>query len=137
GHVTGVQTCALPISGVLSLRCRPQPQLTIARGQSGEARLEAQLSDGSFQDATLSASWSSSATAIATVSAGVVRGVAAGEAKTTAVFGGLSTICPVLVVPAAPSYGIRPPDPILLGLAGKLPLLSLQYGTTTQPSDLT
>ena len=123
--------------GVLSLRCRPQPQLTIARGQSGEARLEAQLSDGSFQDATMSASWSSSATAIATVSAGVVRGVAAGEAKITAVFGGLSTICPVLVAPAAPSYGIRPPDPILLGLGGKLPLLFLQYGATTQPTDLT
>src|SRR5207237_809960 len=80
--------------GVLSLRCRPQPQLTIARGQSGEARLEAQLSDGSFQDATMSASWSSSATAIATVSAGVVRGVAAGAAKVTDGLGGPSTLAP-------------------------------------------
>src|SRR5207237_4680335 len=40
--------------GVLALRCRPQPQLTIAPGQSGEARLEAQKSDGTFEDATLS-----------------------------------------------------------------------------------
>src|SRR5439155_391907 len=41
--------------GVLALRCRPQPQLTITSGQSGEARLEAQKSDGTFEDATLSA----------------------------------------------------------------------------------
>src|SRR5207302_2734773 len=123
--------------GVLALRCRPQPQLTIASGQSGEARLEAQKSDGTFEDATLSATWSSSAAAIATVSAGVVHGVAAGDAVITSAFGGLSTTCPVHVAPTAPSYGIRPPDPILLGLGGKLQLLFLQYGATTQPSDLT
>jgi hypothetical protein len=123
--------------GVLSLQCRPQPQLTIARGQSGEARLEAQLSDGSFTDVTLSAAWSSSATAIATVSAGVVHAVTAGDAVITAAFGGIPTSCPVHVAPSAPSYGIRPPDPILLGLGGKLPLQFLQYGATTQPSDLT
>jgi hypothetical protein len=123
--------------GVLSLRCRPQPQLNVAIGQSGEARLEAQLSDGSFEDATLSAAWSSSATAIATVSAGIVRGVAAGDAVVNSTFSGLSTTCPVHVAPSAPSYAIRPPDPILLGLGGKLQLQFLQSGTSTHPSDLT
>src|SRR5437763_357819 len=123
--------------GVLALRCRPQPQLTIASGQSGEARLEAQKSDGTFEDPTLSGTWSSSTTAVGTVSGGVVRGIAPGDAVITSAFGGLSTTCPVHVAPAAPSYGIRPPDPILLGLGGKLQLLFLQYGATTQPSDLT
>ena len=130
-------TVTIGPSVVLALRCQPQPLLTVAKGQSGEARLEAQMSDGSFQDATLSATWSSPSPAVATVSAGIVRGVAAGDVTVASTFSGISASCPVHVAPASPSYGIRPADPFLLGLGGNLPLQFLQYGASTQPTDLT
>jgi hypothetical protein len=95
------------------------------------------MSDGTFQDATLSAAWSSPAPAVATVSAGVVRGVAAGDVAVTSTFSGISASCPVRVAAPIPRYGVRPADPILLGLGGKLPLQFLQYGASTQPTDLT
>jgi hypothetical protein len=117
----------------LALRCRPLPQINLAQGQSAEARLEAQLSDGTFADATLSAAWSSSAPGIATVSGGVVKGVAAGDAAATGTYGGVSAACPVHVA-AAPSYSILPPDPILLGLSGKLQLRFVQSLPAGRPN---
>jgi hypothetical protein len=118
----------------LALRCRPMPQINLAAGQSAEARLEVQRSDGTFADATLSATWSSSAPGIATVSGGVVKGVAAGDANATGTYGGLSAICPVHVVAAPPSYSILPPDPILLGLSGKLQLRFVQSLPAARPN---
>jgi hypothetical protein len=120
---------------VVQLYCRPQEGLTLGVNQGVEARLEELLSDGTFRDATVSASWSSSPTATATVSAGVVRGVAAGDATVTATDRGLSASCAVHVV-ATSGYGIRPADPILLGLKGTLPLQLVQYTGTLNPSPL-
>ena len=118
----------------LALRCRPLPQINLAQGQSAEARLEAQLSDGTFTDATLSAAWSSSAPGIATVSGGVVKGVAAGDAVATGTYGGVSATCPVHVAAAPPSYSMLPPDPILLGLSGKLQLRFVQSLPAARPN---
>jgi hypothetical protein len=118
----------------LALRCRPMPQINLAQGQSAEARLEARLSDGTFADPTLSAAWSSSAPGIATVSGGVVRGVAAGDAVATGTYGGVSATCPVYVAAAPPSYSILPPDPILLGLSGKLQLRFVQSLPAARPN---
>jgi hypothetical protein len=137
--LTGVPVSSAPVTVTvgppvaLALGCRPQPRLSVAQGQSGEVRLEAQMSDGSFQDATLAATWSSSATSIATVTAGIVRGVAVGDAVATGIFGGLSAACPVHIA-APPSYGILPPDPILLGLNGQLRLRFVQSLPAARPN---
>jgi len=122
---------------VLALICHPQQGLSIAAGQSDEARLEAQMSDGSAQDATLSASWSPSNATIATVSAGIVHGVAAGSAGVTASYGGHSASCAVRVRAAAPSYGVEPADPVLLGLSGQFPLQFFEYLSAALPTNLT
>jgi hypothetical protein len=140
--LTGVPVSSAPVTvtigppAVLALRCRPQPQLSVAQGQSGEARLEAQMSDGTFQDPTLAATttWSSSAATIATVTAGIVKGVAVGDAVATGSFGGLSAACPVHIVAAPPSYGMIPPDPILLGLGGQLHLRFVQSLPGARPN---
>src|SRR5439155_342632 len=118
----------------LALRCRPMPQLNLAQGQSAEVRLEAQLSDGTFADATLSAAWSSSAPAIATVAGGVVKAAAAGDALATGTYGGVSANCPVHVAAGPPSYGILPADPILLGLSGKVKLRFVQSLPGARPN---
>src|SRR5207237_1670528 len=97
------------------------------------ARLESQLSDGTFADVTLSAAWSSSAPGIATVTGGVVKGVAPGDAKATGTYGGVSAACPVHVG-APPGYSILPPDPILLGLSGKLQLRFVQSLPASRPN---
>ena len=138
--LTGVPVSSAPVTVtigppvVLALRCRPQPQLSIAQGQSEEARLETQLSDGTFQDATLAATWSSSATSVATVTAGIVKGVGVGDAVATGIFGGLSATCPVHIGAAPPSYGMIPPDPILLGLGGQLHLRFVQSLPGARPN---
>src|SRR5229473_3477122 len=138
--LTGVPVSSAPVTVTigppvaLALACRPQPRLSVAVGQSAEVRLEAQMSDGTFQDATLAATWSSSATSVATVTAGIVKGVAVGDAVATGVFAGLSAACPVHIGVAPPSYGMIPPDPILLGLGGQLHLRFVQSLPAARPN---
>lgn len=139
----GTQVSSTPVTvtigpaKALALSCRPQP-VSIAQGQSSEARLQAQMSDGTLQDATLSATWSSSSTAVATVATGVVKGAAAGDATVTGTFGGLSASCPVHVAAAPPVYAMIPADPFLLGITGQLHLRFVQTGLTGRPnSDVT
>jgi len=138
--LTGVPVSSAPVTVTigppvaLALACRPQPRLSVAVGQSAEVRLEAQMSDGTFQDATLAATWSSSATSVATVTAGIVKGVTVGDAVATGIFGGLSAACPVHIGVAPPSYGMIPPDPILLGLNGQLHLRFVQSLPAARPN---
>jgi RHS repeat-associated protein len=60
--------------------------LSLAAGSSDAVSLRAHYSDGSQQDATAQATWTSSAGTVATVTAGTVTGVAQGSATVTATY---------------------------------------------------
>jgi uncharacterized protein YjdB len=87
---------------------------TTAVGTTVAFRADATLSDGTHQDLTASASWTSSATGVATVGAGtgVATAVAAGTATITASFGGVSGSAHLTVTAATlTSIEVDPVDP--------------------------
>jgi uncharacterized protein YjdB len=87
---------------------------TTAAGTMVAFRADGTLSDGTHQDLTASASWTSSATGVATVGAGtgVATAVAAGTATITASFGGVSGSARLTVTAATlTSIEVDPVDP--------------------------
>ncbi|TMA33557.1 MAG: hypothetical protein E6J88_00720 [Deltaproteobacteria bacterium] len=129
-------TITIAVPTTRALFCKPLQGMAVPVGQWGEARVEERLSDGTFRDATLAASWSTSASGIATVSAGEVHAVAAGDATVTASIDGLSAGCAVHVAGAS-SFAVQPPDPLLLGINNQFGLKFVQYNATSHPTDRT
>jgi len=87
---------------------------SVTVGNTASFTAKAFLSDGSNQDVTGSATWSTSDSSVAVVeTAGVARGVAAGSASVSASFGGF-TAAGVLTV-TQPQVG--PPDPATVATA--------------------
>lgn len=70
---------------------------TVTVGTTTMLAATALFSDGSKQDVTAAATWTSSATATATVSAGVVKGLAAGSAQITAAYMGKTASAAITV----------------------------------------
>ncbi len=97
GGITGTATLSVTSHTLQSIQVTPaSPQvpagLTVTLAATGT------FSDGTTQDLTAQAAWTSSASAIATVAAtGVVTGVAVGSATITATFSGVSGSTPVTV----------------------------------------
>jgi len=94
GNSGGPTVSGLSISGTA----------TVLVGASSQLTVTAAMSDGSQQNVTSQASWTSGAPQIATVSAGLVRGVAPGTATLQVGFSGASAQIPVQVQ-AAPGGG--------------------------------
>jgi Flp pilus assembly secretin CpaC/tetratricopeptide (TPR) repeat protein len=74
---------------------------SVARNGTVQLIATGTFSDGTTQNITSSASWTSSNTGIAAVGAGLVRGVAAGSAQITAAIGGITSPAAALTVTSA------------------------------------
>lgn len=96
---------------------------TIARGVTSQFAARGTFSDGTTQDLTFDADWSSSAPGVATVSSdagsrGVVHTLAAGTTTITATFTGVSGSTLLTVTePALQSIAVSPASPTLLSLS--------------------
>jgi type II secretory pathway component GspD/PulD (secretin) len=86
-----------------TLRSIAATPLTASVARNGTVQLLATgtFSDGTTQNITSSASWTSSNTGIASVGAGLVRGVATGSAQITAAIGGVTSPVVALAVTSA------------------------------------
>jgi uncharacterized protein YjdB len=90
----------------------PSPYLTV--GQPVQFAATGTYSDGSTQDITASASWTSLSPAVASITAsGVANGVATGAATITATSGGVTGSVTVAVLPALVSIAVTAANPSL------------------------
>lgn len=87
-----------------------QEQLILNAGDSQAATVTARLSNGTLQDVTAQAVWSSADAAIATVAGGVVTGVKAGSTVIRAVYGTREAQLPVQVKRTGPAAPIETID---------------------------
>jgi uncharacterized protein YjdB len=96
--------------------------VSVAAGQSASLLVSAVLSNGSTNDVTAAATWSSSDSTIATVAGGSVKGVKKGAATITATSGALSATASVTVTDATLStIAVTPATPsIAKGLSQQL-----------------
>src|SRR6185295_14885831 len=83
GEVLGSTSINVTPATLVSLELSP-PSATLAPGTQAQLQALGHFSDGTVQDVTASAQWSSSATNVATVLAGRVSAVAAGSAQVQA-----------------------------------------------------
>lgn len=98
GKTASARATVLPADVTVQSVSLSAQTLSVQTGATGELTASAQMSDGSLQDVTRSASWTSSNPSVATVSAGTVRGTSAGTATITATYGGrTSGACSVRV----------------------------------------
>ncbi|MGD0586358.1 MAG: Ig-like domain-containing protein [Oryzomonas sp.] len=109
----------------------PPSGLALAAGTSGRLTATATFSDGSTQDVTANAKWTSNAPTVATVGtvgpAGVqISGVAAGSANIGVTFGGLTYTAPIPVTVTA-----RTLQSIAVSPGGTQPLTSGQQTSFT------
>jgi uncharacterized protein YjdB len=117
GGITS-NTAVLVVSGVtltaVNVTCTPT---SIAAGVTSQCTATATYSDGSTQNVTSAATWTTSASGVATVSQlGQVSGIAAGTADITAAYQGQSdfetitvtaaTLQTIQITPAAPSIAL-------------------------------
>ena len=116
--VIGTAQITVSALTVTALRLAPAAA-TVPKGASLQLTATATLSDGSAQDATQSAAYTSSDATLASVSAGRVQGVGVGTATITASLGGQSASTAVTVEAAAlVSISIFPPSlQLALGLS--------------------
>ena len=95
---------AVGASGVPTAIVTSPASVTVGIGKSTQLTATATLSDGSTQDVTAQATWSSADTTIATIgSTGVVTGVAGGTTTVTAQYAGFSASTSVSVFQPNPS----------------------------------
>jgi uncharacterized protein YjdB len=106
GAVTSPQTAVLSGTGVAVLQTisLTPATATVSIGQTQQFTATGFYNDGSQQNLTASATWSSSRTSVATVSAGLVTGVSAGTATIKATQSGVSGTAALTVS----SSGARP-----------------------------
>jgi len=81
---------------------------TVLIGANQPFTATGKYTDGSTQDLTGSATWTSSNTAVATVSGGIAAGVATGAAAITAASGSVSGRVTLTVIPALSSISVSP-----------------------------
>jgi hypothetical protein len=115
GTLTATATITVTSSTVTGIAVLPATAVT-AVGTTISFVADGTLSDGSHQDLTSSAAWSSSATGVATVGAttGLTTAIAPGAATITAAFGGLSGTARLTVSSATlASIEIDPLDPVV------------------------
>ena len=134
--VSGATTVTVTTAVLKSITITP-PNFSIAKGTSEQLTATGIFSDGSTQDLTDSASWSSSG-AIATVSSsGLLTGTSVGSATITATQAGVSGVTTVTVTTAVlTSITITPPNSsIAKGTSGQFTANGIFSDGTTQ--DLT
>jgi len=108
---------------------------SIAKNTTRQCTATGTYSDGTSQDITASATWSSDSTAVATVNAaGLASGVAAGTAKITAASGAVSGATTLTVTTAAlESITVTPANPgIAVGLTRQLTATGAYSDGTSQ-----
>jgi len=121
GSVSGTMAVVVESAALVSLQITPS-SASVAQQTEAQFRAIGTFGDGSSQDLTQSASWTSSPASIATVSdivgsKGLATGLAAGNATITAFFSGQVGTATLSVTPATlTSLTITPADPsIALG----------------------
>ncbi|HET6818277.1 MAG TPA: Ig-like domain-containing protein [Mycobacteriales bacterium] len=95
----GTATLTVTAPVLRSVAVAPNP-LDLPKGNSAQLSVTGTFSDGTTQDVTSSASWSSADTGVATVSGGLVQAVAQGGTTVTATVSGYSGQSSVNVGPA-------------------------------------
>jgi uncharacterized protein YjdB len=135
GSVTSSQTLTVSAATLVSVAVGPQ-NLSLRPGYSVQLTATGTYSDGSHQDLTTSATWTSSLLTVATVnSKGVATAMAGGTASLTAVSGSLSG-SDVLNVASLASISVAPRAPTIpLGENQQLSAIGLFSDGSTQ--DLT
>jgi len=99
GGLSGSTTLTVGPPQLVSISVTPS-SAQVAAGQTQQFTATGTYTDGSMQNITNSAAWSSSNTAVATVSnAGLATGVAQGNATITAASGGISGTASLTVTP--------------------------------------
>ncbi len=135
--VSGSATVTITAAILTSVTITP-PNPSIALGTTVQLSATGTFSDGTTQDFTASAHWTSTADAIATVgntgSPGLVTGTGVGSATITATQAGVSGSATVTVTPAVLiSITITPPNPsIALGTTVQLSATGTFSDGTTQ-----
>jgi hypothetical protein len=100
GSITG--SASLTISGAVATALNIAPAaLTLSLGTNGPLHAIATMSDGTTQDMTTTATWSSTQPAIATVAQGNVSSMAKGSAQVSAAYKGLTGNSSITVGPPA------------------------------------
>ncbi len=116
------------------------PQLT--KGQLQQLKAMGSYSNGTSQDITAAATWTSSSAAIATVgnaagTKGMVAGVNAGSANVNATMSGMSASAPVTVsAPAVVGISISP-DGVSLGIGGQQQFIAMASYADGSVGDVT
>jgi trimeric autotransporter adhesin len=112
GGVSGTATLNTAAVQSITVTAPPQPLLA---GASVQLKANATLADGTSQNLTNYATWSSSNTGVATVTSpgGMVTGVSAGAANITATFGSASGIATVNVVNLVSIAPLTPANPVV------------------------
>jgi uncharacterized protein YjdB len=101
GSVTGNASFAVTPAAVVALNVVPET-LSMPLGTSGPLQAMATMSDGTTQNMTATATWSSTQTAVATVNAqGVVTAAGKGAAQVSAAYQGLTGNASIAVGPPA------------------------------------
>src|SRR5213080_187312 len=111
-YVTGVQTCALPISVLVSIAVTPASP-SIGKGTTQQFVATGTYSDGTTLDLTSSATWLSSNTAVATITAGgLATGVTQGTSQISATLGAVTGSTTLTVAAAVlVSIAVTPANP--------------------------
>jgi hypothetical protein len=141
GAISGSTTLTVTAATLSSIQVTPSDP-SIAKGTQLQLTATALYSDGSIQDVTTQAAWSSSLPGVATVSTasgsqGLATGVAAGSTTIQATFGGMAGSTTLTVTAATlVSISISPTNPsIANGTTQQFTVTGLYSDSTTQ--DLT
>jgi Big-like domain-containing protein/putative Ig domain-containing protein/galactose oxidase-like protein/Kelch motif protein len=136
GSVSGSTTLTVTPAALVSIAITPNP-LTIGAGSSQQMTATGTYSDGSTQNVTAAANWTSSAPSVATIgpSTGLATGVSAGTATISATIGSITASAP-LSVPALQSIVITP-NPITIGAGSSLQLTATGTYSDGSTQDVT
>lgn len=133
GSLTGTAVLNVTAPVLTGLSASPSTQ-SVPKGASVSFTATGTYSDGSTQDLTATASWSSSNPAVAKASAGSVRGVSPGTATITAASGGLTATGSVTVTAAVLKSITVTPSPVQLAKGTATQLAAV--GTVHRRHDL-
>jgi Bacterial Ig-like domain (group 2)/Putative Ig domain len=107
GTVSGSTTLTVTPAGLQSIAITPNP-ITMGPGSTQQLTATGTYSDGTTQNVTTAAKWTSDTPSVATIgpSTGLATGVSVGSATISATLGSLTATAPLSVVTtgAAPSY---------------------------------
>ena len=134
GSVT--TTAPLSVPALASIAITPNP-ITVAAGQSKQLTATGTYSDGSTQDVTTAAQWTSDTSSVATIgsSTGLATGVSAGSATISATIGSVTGTAS-LSVPALASIVITP-NALTIGVGANLQFTATGIYTDGSRQNLT